>query len=71
MDIELEVCAVNGQVIPYDGWVELTVTLAGQEDCNLTVQAPFLVSKLSLPHPLVGAIIQRQESDREAMSPPS
>lgn len=67
----LEVYAVNGQAVPYDGWVELTVTLAGHEDPNLTVQAPFLVSKLSLPQPLVGAnvlgaIIQTQESDQEA-----
>lgn len=47
--------AVNGQAVPYDGWVELTVTLAGHEDPNLTVQAPFLVSTLSPPQPLVGA----------------
>lgn len=67
----LEVYAVNGQAVPYDGWVELTVTLAGHEDPNLTVQAPFLVSNLSLPQPLLGAnvlgaIIQAQESDQEA-----
>lgn len=71
LDDELEVYAVNGQAVPYDGWVELTVTLAGHEDPNLTVQAPFLVSKLPLPQPLVGAnvlraIIQRQASDKEA-----
>lgn len=46
LDDELELYAVNGQAVPYDGWVELTVTLAGHEDPNLTVQAPFLVSKL-------------------------
>lgn len=71
MDDELEVFAVNGQTVPYDGWVELTVTLAGHEDPNLTVKAPFLVSQLPLPQPLVGAnvlgvIIQRQQSDRDA-----
>lgn len=71
MDDELEVYAVNGQTVPYDGWVELTVTLAGHEDPNLTVKAPFLVSQLPLPQPLVGAnvlgvIIQRQQSDRDA-----
>lgn len=50
---------------------KLTVTFSGHEDPNLTVQAPFLVSKLSLSQPLVGsnvlgAIIQRQETDEGA-----
>lgn len=71
IDDDLALYAVNGQEIPYDGWVELTVTLAGHEDPNLTVQAPFLVSVLSLPQPLLGAnvlgeIIQRQVTDTEA-----
>lgn len=71
MNDGLELYAVNGHAVPYDGWVELTVTLTGHEDPNLTVQAPFLVSKLSLPQPLVGAnvlgaIIQKQESDEAA-----
>lgn len=71
LDNELEVYAVNGQTIPYDGWVELTVTLSGHEDPNLTVNAPFLVSQLPLSQPLVGAnvlgvIIQRQQSDKDA-----
>lgn len=73
LENELEVYAVSGQAIPYDGWAELTVTLAGQEDPNLTVQAPFLVSKLSLPQPLLGAnvlgaISQRQKSDKDAIA---
>lgn len=64
--------AINGQVVPYDGWVELIVTLAVQEDPNLIVKAPFLVSQLSLSQPLVGpnvlgAIIHK-ESDEEATS---
>ncbi|XP_040928717.2 uncharacterized protein LOC121202576 [Betta splendens] len=68
---ELEVYAINGQAVPYDGWVEQTVTLAGHEDPNLIV--PFLVSKLSLSQPLVGAnvlgaIMQRQVSDKEAIA---
>lgn len=71
LDNKLEVYAINGQAVPYDGWVELTVTLAGHKDPNLTVNAPFLVSQLPLPQPLVeanvlGVIIQRQQSDKDA-----
>ena len=67
LETDLTVYAASGHVIPYDGWVELTVNLTGNDDPNLTVQAPFLVSQLSLPQPLLGAnvleqIIKRQES---------
>lgn len=73
LDNDLEVYAVNGQTVPYDGWVELTVTLTGHENPNLTVDAPFLVSQLALPQPLVGAnvlgvIIQQQQSDKDGSS---
>ena len=51
----LNVYAANGQSIPYDGWVELTVNLMGNDNPNLAIQVPFLVSQLSLPQPLLGA----------------
>ena len=71
LEENLDVYAVNGQTIPYDGWVELTVNLTGTDNPNLTIQAPFLVSQLSLPQPLLGAnvleeIIRRQESSGDA-----
>lgn len=44
LEENLNVYAVNGQAIPYDGWVELTVILTGNEVPNLTMQAHFLVS---------------------------
>lgn len=58
---------------PFPGWVELTVNLTGNDDPNLTVQTPFLVSQLSLAQPLVGAnvleqVIKRQESSGAAVA---
>lgn len=69
----LGVYAVTGHAVPYSGWVELTVNLAGNDDPNLTIQAPFLVSQLPLPQPLLGAnvleeIIKRKESSGEAVT---
>ena len=70
----LNVYAANGQSIPYDGWVELTVNLMGNDNPNLAIQVPFLVSQLSLPQPgrtLLGAnvlqeMINGQESSTDA-----
>lgn len=49
LDNELEIYAVHCHTAPYDGWLELNIMLAGHEDPNLTVGAPFLVSQLPLP----------------------
>lgn len=53
--------------------MELTVNLTGNDDPNLTVQTPFLVSQLSLAQPLVGAnvleqVVKRQESSGAAVA---
>ena len=69
----LNVYAANGQSIPYDGWVELKVNLTGNDNPNLAIQVPFLVSQLSLPQPLLGAnvlqeIINGQESSTDAQA---
>ena len=55
VDVDLNVYGVTGHAIPYDGWVELTVNLTGGDDPNLTIPAPFLVSQLPMPQPLLGA----------------
>ena len=55
VDVDLNVYGVTGHAIPYDGWVELTVNLTGNDDPNLTIPAPFLVSQLPMPQPLLGA----------------
>ncbi len=73
LEEELGVYAVTGHAVPYTGWVELTVNLAGNEDPNLTIQAPFLVSPLPLPQPLLGAnvlqeIVRRKESSGDAVA---
>lgn len=69
----LGIFAVTGHAIPYSGWVELTVNLAGNDDPDLTIQAPFLVSQGPLPQPLIGAnvlgeIIRRKESSGDAVA---
>ncbi len=46
--------AVNGDSLPFDGWVALTVNLMGNEDPNLSITVPFLVSSLALERPLLG-----------------
>lgn len=51
---EFKVCAVNGESLPFDGWVAITVNLIGNENPNLSVTVPFLVSSLPLERPLLG-----------------
>lgn len=51
---KLVVYAVNGDLIPFDGWVIITVNLPGNEDPNLSISVPFLVSPLPLEMPLIG-----------------
>ncbi len=46
--------AVNGDSLPFDGWVAFTVNLMGNEDPNLSITVPFLVSSLALERPLLG-----------------
>lgn len=51
---DLKVYAVNGDVIPFDGWVVITVNLLGNEDPSLSINVPFLVSKMPIERPLLG-----------------
>ncbi len=51
---DLEVCAVNGDPIPFDGWTVITVNLLGNEDPSLSINVPFLVSKMPIERPLLG-----------------
>lgn len=53
-DEELDILAVNGEALPFDGWVALTVNLKGNEDPNLTITVPFLVSSIAVERPLLG-----------------
>jgi hypothetical protein len=48
------VYAVNGDLIPFDGWVTVTVNLPGNEDPSLSINFAFLVSSLPLERPLLG-----------------
>ncbi|KAL1272216.1 hypothetical protein QQF64_028078 [Cirrhinus molitorella] len=51
---DLEVYAVNGDPIPFDGWTVITVNLLGNEDPSLSINVPFLVSKMPIERPLLG-----------------
>lgn len=59
----LEVYAVNGGLIPFDGWVIITLNLPGNEDPDLSVSVPFLVSSLPLEMPLLGFNVVVSSSD--------
>lgn len=50
---ELKVYAVNGDIIPFDGWIALTVNLKGNENPNLSIAVPFLVSSIALERPIL------------------
>lgn len=49
-----KIYAVNGESLPLDGWVILTVNLPGNEDPELSMNVPFLISSVSLDTPLIG-----------------
>ncbi|KAL0192074.1 hypothetical protein M9458_010370, partial [Cirrhinus mrigala] len=51
---DLKVCAVNGDLIPFDGWTVITVNLLGNEDPSLSINVLFLVSKMPIERPLLG-----------------
>jgi len=51
---ELKVIAANGSIIPYDGWVAITVNLPGNLDPSLSISVPFLISSYPMDKPLIG-----------------
>lgn len=51
-DCDLKILAANGEVIPYDGWMEVIVNLPG--NAEQLHQSSFLMSRSELPHPLLG-----------------
>lgn len=53
-ETQLDVYAADGELIPFEGWVVITVNLPGNEDPNLSINVPFLVSSVPLEVPLIG-----------------
>ncbi|KAL1261164.1 hypothetical protein QQF64_008991 [Cirrhinus molitorella] len=51
---ELEVRDVKKDLIPFHGWVEITLNLLGNEDPRLAIHVPFLVSRIGLERPILG-----------------
>ncbi|KAL6464588.1 hypothetical protein MHYP_G00269050 [Metynnis hypsauchen] len=69
----LSVLAVNGETVPFDGWVEVTVNLPGNSDPDLSIQVPFLVGSMPLECPILGfniieQLIKRQQSGTKALA---
>lgn len=63
---ELKVYAVNGDIIPFDGWIALTVNLKGNENPDLSVAVPFLVSSIALERPVLGFNILEEMIQRRS-----
>lgn len=57
---ELNVCAVNGESIPFDGWLPIMINLPGGEDPSLSISTPVLVSNLPMDKPLIGFNVLEQ-----------
>ena len=49
----LKLTAANGSAIPYDGWVEVEVSLMSDETSK-KIQVPLLVTSDSLDYPIIG-----------------
>lgn len=66
-DRKLDLIAANGEPILYDGWVELTFNLPGNDDPNLTIRITFLVSlvRLLLGFSVIQELILGQEGGSE------
>lgn len=54
MSEKLEVYAVNGELIPFDGWSVITVNLQGNDNPDLSINVPFLVIHIPIERPLLG-----------------
>ncbi|KAL6468412.1 hypothetical protein MHYP_G00240890 [Metynnis hypsauchen] len=69
----LSVLAVNGETVPFDGWVEVTVNLPGNSDPDLSIQVPFLVGSMPLERPILGfnvieQLIKGQQSGTKTLA---
>ncbi len=51
---ELEVHAVNGDILPFDGWVLIAVSFRGNGVLSQSIMVPFLICSIPLAQPLLG-----------------
>lgn len=51
---ELEVHAVNGEILPFDGWVLFAVSFSGNGALSQSIMVPFLICSIPLAQPLLG-----------------
>ena len=52
-DQNLELLAVNNLSVPYEGFVEITLTLVGKKD-NFSIRVPFLVTSAKIDQTFIG-----------------
>ena len=64
---ELEIQAVNGGVLPFDGWVLIAVSFAGNSALSQSIMVPFLISSINLERPILGFnVLEEVVQDRPA-----
>lgn len=51
---ELEVHAVNGEILSFDGWVLIAVSFSGNGALSQSIMVPFLICNILLAQPLLG-----------------
>lgn len=51
---ELEVHAMNGDTLPFDGWVQIAVSFSGNGALSQALMVPFLICSILLAQPLLG-----------------
>lgn len=66
-DEELEIQAVNGGVLPFDGWILIAVSFAGDCALSQSIMVPFLISNITFERPILGFnVLEEVVQDRPA-----
>lgn len=66
-DEELEIQAVNGGVLPFDGWVLIAVSFSGNCTLSQSIMVPFLIGSINLERPILGFnVLEEVVQDRPA-----
>lgn len=64
---ELEIQAVNGGVLPFDGWILIAVSFSGNCTLSQSIMVPFLISSIAIERPILGFnVLEEVVQDRPA-----
>ena len=50
----MNVVTASGDILPYEGWAELSFQLINNKGKNQTIQVPFLVTAEKIERPIIG-----------------